>query len=89
MLIRLDTHVRRAAKIIPRQSQRWFQPQEKLKAAKSPKDVVAIAKEYDHEFTADNIAERSEEELEGVAGCFKKRTNTFDPLICKNPIHYE
>ena len=42
--------------------------QEKLKAAKSPEDVVAIAREYGHEFTADKIAELSEEELEGVAG---------------------
>ena len=42
--------------------------QDKLKAAKSPEDVVAIAKEHDHEFTADKITELSEEELEGVAG---------------------
>ena len=42
--------------------------QEKLKAAKSPEDVVAIAKEHGHEFTADKLAELSEEELEGVAG---------------------
>ena len=42
--------------------------QEKLKAAKTPEDVVGIAKEHGHEFTADNVAELSEEELEGVAG---------------------
>ena len=42
--------------------------QNKLKAAKSPEDVVAIAKEHGHEFTADKITELSEEELEGVAG---------------------
>ena len=42
--------------------------QEKLKAAKSPEDVVGIAKEHGHEFTADKINELSEEELEGVAG---------------------
>ena len=42
--------------------------QEKLKAAKSPEDVVAIAKEYGHEFTADKITALSEVELEGVAG---------------------
>ena len=41
--------------------------QEKLKAAKSPEDVVSIAKEHGFEFTADKIAELSEEELEGVA----------------------
>ena len=46
--------------------------QEKLKAAKSPEDVVGIGKEYGHEFTADKIsqlkAELTEEELEGVSG---------------------
>ena len=42
--------------------------QEKLKTAKSPEDVVAIAKEHGHEFTADKITALSEEELEGVAG---------------------
>ena len=52
--------------------------QDKLKAAKSPEDVVGIAKEHGHEFTADKITALkitalSEEELEGVAGgvaCF-------------------
>ncbi|WP_231884131.1 Nif11-like leader peptide family RiPP precursor [Synechococcus sp. MIT S9504] len=39
-----------------------------MKAAKSPEDVVTIAKEYGHEFTVDKITELSEEELEGVAG---------------------
>ena len=42
--------------------------QEKLKAAKSPEDVVGIAKEHGHEFTADKVSELSGEELEGVAG---------------------
>ena len=42
--------------------------QEKLKEAKSPEDVVGIAKEHGFEFTADKITELSEEELEGVAG---------------------
>jgi len=42
--------------------------QDKLKAAKSPEDVVGIAKEHGHEFTADKITELSEEELERVAG---------------------
>ena len=42
--------------------------QEKLKAAKSPEDVVAIAKEHGHEFTADKMIELSKEDLEGVAG---------------------
>ena len=42
--------------------------QEKIKAAKSPEDVVGIAKEHGFEFTADKISKLSEEELEGVAG---------------------
>ena len=42
--------------------------QEKLKAAKSSDEVVSIAKEHGHEFTADKFAELSEEELEAVAG---------------------
>ena len=45
--------------------------QDKLKAAKSPEDIVGIAKEHGHEFTADKLSQLSEEELEGVAGgCF-------------------
>ena len=42
--------------------------QDKLKAAKSPDEVVSIAKEHGHEFTADKINQLSEEELEGVSG---------------------
>ena len=42
--------------------------QEKLKAAKSPEDVVGIAKEQGHEFTADKIEQLSNVELESVAG---------------------
>ena len=42
--------------------------QEKLKAAKSPEDVVGIAKEHGHEFTADKLSQLSEKELEGVSG---------------------
>ena len=42
--------------------------QDKLKAAKSPEDVVGIAKEHGHEFTADKIYQLSDEELEGVSG---------------------
>ena len=42
--------------------------QDKLKAAKSPEDVVGIAKEHGHEFPADKINQLSNEELEGVAG---------------------
>ena len=56
--------------------------QDKLKAAKSPEEVVAIAKEHGHEFTADKIAGLSESELEGVAG------GGYDPdtlLSCPGP----
>ena len=43
--------------------------QEKLKAARTPVDVVGIAKEHGHEFTADKLTETlSDEDLEGVAG---------------------
>ena len=43
--------------------------QEKLKAAKTPDDIISIAKECGHEFTADNLTETlTDEELEGVAG---------------------
>ena len=42
--------------------------QEILKVASSPEDVVGIAKEYGHEFTADKISQLSEEELGGVSG---------------------
>ena len=42
--------------------------QEKLKAAKSPEDVVGIAKEQGYEFSADKLSQLSEEELESVAG---------------------
>ena len=42
--------------------------QEKLKAAKSAEDVVGIAKEHGHEFTADKFSQLSDEELEGVSG---------------------
>ena len=42
--------------------------QEQLKAAVSPEDVVGIAKEYGHEFTADKTSQLSKEELEGVSG---------------------
>ena len=42
--------------------------QDKLRAAKSPDEVVAIAKDHGHNFTADKITELSEEELESVTG---------------------
>ena len=42
--------------------------QERLKAAKSPDEIVSIAKEHGHEFTVDKLGQLSEEELERVAG---------------------
>ena len=45
--------------------------QERLKAAKSPDDVISIAKEQGHEFSADHISQFSElndDELDGIAG---------------------
>ena len=42
--------------------------QEKLKAAKSPEDVVGIAKDHGHDFGTEHISQLSEEELEGVTG---------------------
>jgi len=42
--------------------------QDKLKASKSPDEVVAIAKEHGHEFTPEHINEISDSELEGVSG---------------------
>ena len=51
--------------------------QEKLKAAKTPDDVVGIAKEHGHEFTADKLTETlTDEELEGVAGGGWGQTNS-------------
>ena len=45
--------------------------QDKLKSAKSPEDVVGIAKEHGHEFIADELSQLSEEELEVLAGGYK------------------
>ena len=42
--------------------------QDKLKAAKSPEDVVAIAKEHGHEFVSEQLSQLSSKELEGVSG---------------------
>ena len=42
--------------------------QDKLKAAKSPDDLVDIAKDHGHEFETEHISQLSEKELEGVTG---------------------
>ena len=50
--------------------------QDKLKAAKSPDEVVSIAKDHGHEFTTDKLNQLSEEELDGVSGGYQDyRTN--------------
>ena len=60
--------------------------QEKLKAAKSSDEVVTIAKEHGHEFTADKITELSVEDLEGVAGGqFGLTTNIVRYQYCTAP----
>ena len=56
--------------------------QERLKAAKSQDEVVSIAKEHGHEFTAEHISQLSEKELEGVAGA----NNTWNKHTCM-PCH--
>ena len=61
--------------------------QEKLKAAKSPEDVVGIAKEHGHEFTADKIdliqpQDLSDAELEGVSGGTYNRGQTLMGPTC-------
>ena len=42
--------------------------QDKLKAAKTPEDVVNIAKDHGHEFSAEHLSGLSEEELESMSG---------------------
>ena len=61
--------------------------QEQLKAAKTPEDVVGIAKEHGYEFTADKFTETlSDEELENVAGagdCWWTSARWLTLLTCK------
>ena len=42
--------------------------QAKLKDAKSPDDVVTIAKEYGHNFSTDHITQLNQEDLESISG---------------------
>ncbi len=42
--------------------------QKALQSAKSADEVVSIAKEHGHQFSADKLGKLSDEELEGVAG---------------------
>ena len=60
--------------------------QEKLKGAKSPEDVVGIAKEHGHEFTADKLSQLSEAELEGVAGGLSTDSPLYGTcFMCQDP----
>ena len=60
--------------------------QDKLKAAKSPEDVVAIAKEHGHEFGTEHISQLSARELEGVSG---GHTDNFtSDICCGGPIKF-
>ena len=42
--------------------------QDKLKLAKSNEDIVGIAKEHGHAFSADKISQLTDQELESVSG---------------------
>ena len=60
--------------------------QEKLKGAKSPEHVVAIAKDHGHAFSIDKFTELSDEELDGVTGggihmCCKTTHNNTHCLL--------
>ena len=55
--------------------------QEKLKSAKSPEDVVGIAKEHGHEITANRINQISEEQLGGILGG-RLCSQSFAKLSC-------
>jgi predicted ribosomally synthesized peptide with nif11-like leader len=65
--------------------------QNKLKAAKSAEEVVAIAKQHGHEFTADKLGQLSDEELENVAGglgfCIVTNANLSNVCISFDCFH--
>ncbi|QNI56273.1 nif11-like leader peptide domain protein [Synechococcus sp. BIOS-E4-1] len=42
--------------------------QEQINTAKSSKDVLAIAKEYGHDFNADHCSELTKSDLEAISG---------------------
>ena len=42
--------------------------QEKINAAKSSKDVLAIAQEYGHNFNSDHCSELTKSDLEAISG---------------------
>ena len=57
--------------------------QDKLRAAKSPEQVVGIAKEHGYDFGTEHISELSEEELEGASGGRRSTRNTLDRLFVR------
>ena len=67
-LIRFDNVSEEQLKAFIAKAREDVSLQEKLKGAKSPADVVAIAKEYGHEFTTSHISQLNEEELENSSG---------------------
>ena len=56
--------------------------QEKLNSAQSPDEVVSIAKEHGHEFTADKLHELNNEELEHIAGGVKQGNKNITGVSC-------
>ena len=56
--------------------------QAKLKEAKSPDDVVALAKERGHEFSSEHVMQLNEEDLEGISG----GVNLCASMFCGWPI---
>ena len=56
--------------------------QEKLNAAQSSDEVVSIAKEHGHEFTANKLNELNNGELEHIAGGVKQDNNGITGVSC-------
>ncbi|WP_114991474.1 Nif11-like leader peptide family natural product precursor [Synechococcus sp. UW179A] len=63
--------------------------QEKLQAANSPEDVIGIAKEHGHEFTAEKLSKLSENELEGVSGGGRTGWVCSVLVACGNSVQLE
>jgi predicted ribosomally synthesized peptide with nif11-like leader len=56
--------------------------QEKLNSAQSPDEVVSIAKEHGHNFTADKLNELNNGELEHIAGGDKQDNKNITGVSC-------
>ena len=63
--------------------------QEKLKAAESPEDVMGIAKEHGHEFTAEKLSKLSANELEGFSGGGRTGWVCSVLVACGNSVQLE